>query len=111
MYIFTIQNETIKNKEEFQKDLSKWLQIPENIIKEHLKYNDLSLNVNEHYFNNFFNNFLKDEVNITLEEFKLSLNNENYNKLDTLEQIDVEAMMEKIYDKYKVYIFIMKTIV
>lgn len=111
MYIFIIQNEGAKSKEEFQKDLSKWLQIPEKNISDYLKYNDLSLNTSEHYFSNFYNNFLKKYINLTLEELKLCLNNEINYKRDNLEVINSEDIMEKIYEKFKVNIFILKAIV
>jgi hypothetical protein len=61
----------------------------------------LSLNTSEHYFSNFYNNFLKEYVNLTLEELKLCLclNNEINYKKDNLEVINSEDIMEKIYEK------------
>lgn len=111
MVVFTIQNEGLKSYSNFSKDLTKWLQIPENTIKEYLKYNDMSLNVSEHYFKNFYVNFLEKELNVTLDEFKKMLNNEEYNNSSSIEQIDTEAMLESITNKYKVSIFILEAII
>lgn len=96
MFIFTIQKEC--NCSDFSNKLGKWLQIPLKNIDDLLIYNTESINISEHYFLNFYNNFLKNDFNFDFDIFKkYILSGENNDLIN-----------DTLFKKYGINIFIYK---
>lgn len=87
MKIFIISNKT--QNDDFNKFLSKGIGIPKEKIDE--LYNG-TIVINKHYFNNFYQSYLKEYGDI--EEI-----------IHQLEELDIE-LMDKLSDKYKISIYV-----